>query len=210
MRLLGNELGHEARFHDDPCSGNEPRRLGMVVAAEPEDRRRAPAERLEQVRHRRDPDSAPRRAAAARRRVGSRCRAGRRRGSRRRLASAQSAWVPGPIASSRNASSPGGAWQRLIGRGSTRPGASSMKNWPGTPGSSPPTLEPEQRVRPDRLVRDDRKSLAARVHASIPMRSCSESADSARAFAIACTAAAAPEIVVTQGTRATSAASRMR
>ena len=42
------------------------------------------------------------------------------------------------------------------------------------------------------------------------MRSWSESADSARAFAIAWTAAAAPEIVVMHGTRATSAASRIR
>src|SRR5439155_23189811 len=49
-----------------------------------------------------------------------------------------SARVPGPIGSTRNASSPGGARQRLNGRGSRRPGASSMKNWPGTPGSRPP------------------------------------------------------------------------
>src|SRR5262245_4353749 len=52
--------------------------------------------------------------------------------------SAHSARVPGPIGSIRNASSPGGARQRLIGRGRTRPGASSMKNCPGIPGSSPP------------------------------------------------------------------------
>src|SRR5205807_3416686 len=37
-----------------------------------------------------------------------------------------------------NASSPGGARQRLIGLGSRRPGASSMKNCPGSPGSRPP------------------------------------------------------------------------
>ena len=42
------------------------------------------------------------------------------------------------------------------------------------------------------------------------MRSWSESASSVRAFAIACTAAAAPEIVVMHGMRATSAASRIR
>src|SRR6266568_9377407 len=53
-------------------------------------------------------------------------------------ASSQRAAVPGPIASMRNASSPGGARQRLIGRGSRRPGASSMKNCPGTPASTPP------------------------------------------------------------------------
>ena len=54
------------------------------------------------------------------------------------------------------------------------------------------------------------QALATRVHASIPIRSWSDRADSALAFAIACTAAAAPEIVVTHGTRAASAASRMR
>src|SRR5581483_1280285 len=51
---------------------------------------------------------------------------------------AQSASVPGPTASRRNASSPRGARQSESARGSTRPGASSMKNWPGTPGSMPP------------------------------------------------------------------------
>ena len=78
------------------------------------------------------------------------------------------------------------------------------------PGLEPAALEPEERVRADLLDPVARKPLAQRVHTSIPMRSCSDSADSARAFAIACTAAAAPEIVVTHGTRATSAASRMR
>src|SRR3990170_9046487 len=49
-----------------------------------------------------------------------------------------SAREPGPTGSMRKASSRRGAKQRLIGRERTRPGASSMKNWPGTPGSSPP------------------------------------------------------------------------
>src|SRR5438034_673859 len=48
------------------------------------------------------------------------------------------ALVPGPIGSIRNASSRGGAKQRLIGRGNARPGASSMKNCPGIPRSSDP------------------------------------------------------------------------
>src|SRR5256714_13625608 len=52
--------------------------------------------------------------------------------------SAQRALVPGPIGSIKTPSSPGGARQRLIGRGRRRPGASSMKNWPGRPGSPPP------------------------------------------------------------------------
>src|SRR2546430_14081909 len=54
------------------------------------------------------------------------------------VVSEQSARVPGPIGSIRNASSLAVARQRLIGLGSRRPGASSMKNWPGTPGSSRP------------------------------------------------------------------------
>src|SRR5581483_5856319 len=53
-------------------------------------------------------------------------------------ASAQSASVPGPTASTRNASSPVGARQSESARGSSLPGASSMKNCPGTPGSRPP------------------------------------------------------------------------
>ena len=69
-------------------------------------------------------------------------------------------------------------------------------------------LDPEERVRADRVGAGDAQ-LRAR-HAPVSIRSCSESAVSARAFAIACTAAAAPEIVVMQGTRALSAASRMR
>src|ERR1051325_5847881 len=52
--------------------------------------------------------------------------------------SEQSACVPGPIGSIRKASSASVARQRLIGRGRSRPGASSMKNWPGMPGSSRP------------------------------------------------------------------------
>src|SRR5262249_12972668 len=54
--------------------------------------------------------------------------------------SSASARVPGPIGSIKNASSPRGAKQRLIGRGSTRPGASSMKNCPGPPRSSEPRV----------------------------------------------------------------------
>src|SRR5829696_563082 len=49
-----------------------------------------------------------------------------------------SARVPGPIASMRNPSSPGGAEHRLIGRGRTVSGGCNMKNWPGIPGSRPP------------------------------------------------------------------------
>src|SRR5205823_392545 len=48
------------------------------------------------------------------------------------------ALVPGPIGSIRKPSSLDVARQRLIGRGKSRPGTSSMKNWPGIPGSSLP------------------------------------------------------------------------
>ena len=51
---------------------------------------------------------------------------------------AQSARVPGPIGSIRKPSSPSGARHSDIGRGSSRPGASSMKNCPGMPGSTSP------------------------------------------------------------------------
>ena len=88
-----------------------------------------------------------RRAAAARRRGGSRSRAGRGRGAHRPARGEHSACVPGPIGSIRNASSPGGARQRLIGRGSSRPGASSMKNCPGCARLEPAALDPQQRVR---------------------------------------------------------------
>ena len=86
-----------------------------------------------------------------------------------------------------------------------------MKNWPGTPGSIGPASTRRSVYGPIGSVPATRSS--SRPHGAVtpvPMRSCSESAVSARAFAIACTAAAAPEIVVMQGTRATSAASRMR
>ena len=57
---------------------------------------------------------------------------------------------------------------------------------------------------------DARRRYDARAAVSTSIRSCSESAVSARAFAIACTAAVAAAIVVMHGTRATSAASRIR
>src|SRR2546430_4756080 len=52
--------------------------------------------------------------------------------------SLQSDSVPGPTGSIRKASSPAGARQSESARGRSRPGASSMKNWPGDPGSTPP------------------------------------------------------------------------
>ena len=45
-----------------------------------------------------------------------------------------SARVPGPDRVDQERELPGGARQRLIGRGSSLPGASSMKNWPERPG----------------------------------------------------------------------------
>ncbi len=83
-----------------------------------------------------------------------------------------------------------------------------MKNCPGMPGSSAPRSSRTSVYGPDRLDRDDATTLAPQASASI--RSCSESAVSARAFAIAWTAAAAAASVVMHGTRAASAASRIR
>ena len=93
-----------------------------------------------------------------------------------------------------------------------------MKNWPGTPGSSPPRARRRRTYGPTASLPTTREQLAAhRVSRCVadgaddaPIRSCSDSVASARAFAIAWTAAAAPETVVMHGTRATSAASRIR
>ena len=72
-----------------------------------------------------------------------------------------------------------------------------MKNWPGTPGFEPAAPQADERVGPDRLDRDDREPKPAERH--VPgARGCRRGV----ARAIASTAAAAPEIVVTQGTRA--------
>ena len=123
--------------------------------------------------------------------------------------------MPGPIGSIRKQSSPASARQSDIGRGSTWPGGWSMKNCPGIPGSSGPAATRSSVYGPIGSVpvtpSSARRCASVRAgHAPVPIRSCSESAVSARAFAIACTAAAAPEIVVMHGTRALSAASRMR
>ncbi len=88
------------------------------------------------------------------------------------------------------------------------PGRVEHEELAGHAGVDRAGLDAQERVRPDRLGAGDAQLLSP--HAPVPMRSWSESAVSARAFAIACTAAAAPEMVVMQGTRATSAASRMR
>ena len=92
------------------------------------------------------------------------------------------------------------------------PGRLEHEELPGTAGVDAAPLEAEQPVGPDGLDARDREALAVEAadQAPAPMRSCSDSAVSARAFAIACTAAAAPEIVVMQGTRPVMAASRIR
>ena len=131
----------------------------MPVAAEAEDRRWV-AELLREVRERRDADAAADEerlldvepVAVAERAEDVELVARLDRGQRARS---------GPIASSRKLSSPGGAWQRLIGRGRSRPGASSMKNCPGTARLEPASLDADQRVGADRLVGDDSKPLSS-------------------------------------------------
>ena len=126
--------------------------------------------------------------------------------------SAQSARVPGPIGSKRNASSPARR-QAEAHRPRQHPARRlEHEELARHAGSSRPARARSERVRPDRsfAARTLEALASAARHASMPIRSCSESADSARAFAIAWTAAAAPAIVVMHGTRATSAASRIR
>jgi hypothetical protein len=88
-----------------------------------------------------------------------------------------------------------------------------MKNCPGLPSSAPRSSRNTTTGSADDATWPCSSPNCNAYHdasPSIPIRSWSESADSARAFAIACTAAAAPAIVVMQGTRAASAASRIR
>ena len=109
----------------------------MGLAAEAEDGRRG-AEHLGEVGKRRDADA----AADEQRPVDVEIEAVAERAEDGELV----AWLEraeraraGPDRDrSGRPSSPGGARQRLIGRGSTRPGGESMKNCPGLPGSSSP------------------------------------------------------------------------
>src|SRR5918996_4603674 len=80
--------------------------------------------------------------------------------SRSPRSAAARARVPGPTGSMRKASSPGGARQRLIGRGRMWPGGESMKNWPGRPGSSAPRATRSSRYGPSgSLATSGRSSL---------------------------------------------------
>ena len=203
-------LEHDRRVRD------ERRRLGVRRRAEAEQRRRL-AEPLGEVRQRRDPDPAADEQRALDVEVEAVAERARGRRSRRRVASAQSASCPGRSGSTRNASSPGGARQSESGAAAAARRL-EHEELAGDARLEPAALEPQQRVRPDRAFRDAERaggrspaSAALTPRQTEPIRSCSDSARlSARAFAIACTAAAAPEMVVMHGTRATSAASRIR
>ena len=122
----------------------------MPLRPEAEHRRRR-AERLREVRQRRDPDAAADEErpldvepeAVAERAEDVDRVAGLERGERLR---------PGPDRVEQERELAAGARQRLIGRGSSRPGASSMKNCPGMPGSSPPRSSLRSVYGPDGLV----------------------------------------------------------
>ena len=131
-----DDLRHEHGVDHDLRARQQRGSLGVMLAAEAEHGRGLP-ERLRQVRERRDADSSADQQRP--RDVESKpLPSGPSTWIAAPGSSAQSARVPRPSGSMRNASSPGGARQRLIGRGSSRPGASSMKNCPGRPGSSSP------------------------------------------------------------------------
>ena len=83
-----------------------------------------------------------------------------------------------------------------------------MKNCPGTPGSRSPRSSRSSVYGPTRSE-PVTLCLTGRAPSSASIRSWRETACSARAVAIACTAAAAPESVVMHGTRFASAASRI-
>ncbi len=206
--LVREQLRHEARLHDDLGARQQACRLGVRVAAKPGDCRWR-SERLGQVGHRGEPD--PTRdeeglgdveVEAVSERAEDVDRLAGREGTERAGSRADRVDEERELTRRRLAEAHRARQQA--------PGRLEHEELTGDAGLERSPLETDQRIRADRLVLDDREQLAPGVHASIPIRSCSESADSARAFAIACTAAAAPEIVVTHGTRATSAASRMR
>ena len=111
------ELGDELRLDDDARAGQEhappPRGASLRnprIAG-------GAAEGLREVRHRRDRRFRRRRGAGARRRGRSRSRAGRATWIASPARARRARACPAPIGSTRNASSPGGARQRLIGRG---------------------------------------------------------------------------------------------
>ena len=158
-------------------------------------------EHLRDVRERRHADAAADDQRAATRSRSKPLPSGPSTWRRSPAPSPQSVRVPGPIGSIRKQSSPACARQSDIGRGSTCPGGLEHEELAGDAGLDRAGLDAQERVRPDRLGAR-RPAAPAPRHAPVPIRSCSESAVSARAFAIACTAAAAPEIVVMQGTRA--------
>ena len=117
-----------------------------------------------------------------------------------------SACVPGPIGSMQEGELTGRREAEAHRPRQQPAGRLEHEELPRDPRLEPAALDLEERVRPDRV--DSQRPLAAVSSAS--MRSWRDSASSVRALAIACTAAAAPEIVVMHGTRATSAASRIR
>ena len=110
-----------------------PRATRCGSPAAPAALRAAPTGRGRERRRSRRP-----RAAGAACRAESRGRAGRRRATG--LPGPRPRSLPSRARSGRRGtpSSPGGARQSENGRGSSLPGASSMKNCPGSPGSSPP------------------------------------------------------------------------
>ena len=141
-------------------------RLGVLGRAEAEDRRRL-LERLGEVRAAARSRSRRRRAAASRTSSRKPLPSGPKIAISSPGSSSAIARVPGPTGSTRKPSSPRGAWQSESGRGRTRPGASSMKNWPGVPGSSAPRRDAQERVGADPSRRRRPEALTTR-HASPP------------------------------------------
>ena len=200
----GMSLRDERRLDHDLGVGTSAAASACACVRKPSTAGGRPS-RSDEVREAARRRSRRRRAAVARRRGGSRCRAARARASRSPRATPVSARVPGPIGSMRKPSS-----VRVREAEAHRPGQ-----------------QPPGRREHEELARD-RRTRAARARGgaagrgrlsstrddvkqfSLASRSWSESASSLRARAIASTAANAPASVVMQGTRATSAASRMR
>ena len=191
-------LGHVRRLEHDLGIRDERRRLGVPRAPEPEHApagRRAPRTGTGTARCR----SRRRPAAAGRHRAGSRCRAARRPRPPRPARAPRARGYPARSGRSGSRARREERRQRLIGRGSTRSGGWSMKNWPGMPGSRPPRSTGAA-CTGRRLEAGDAKPFALRhaVPGATMRPRCARSRS--RGWPLA-----RPTSVVMQGTRATSA-----
>ena len=202
--LVGQELGDVGRLEADLGVRDERRRLGVPLAPEAEERgrrRRARAERYGSGAIPIPPPTSSGRSTSRSKPLPS----GPSTCSSSPGSSAQSARVPGPIGSIRNASSP--ARREADAHRPRQHPARRLEHeeLSGRARVEPALLDAQQRVRPDGLGAGDPTPLASHAR-SAPAGSARSPRARSRSRR---RRAAAPESVVMQGTRAASAACRI-